>query len=161
MGGAVPLHKPFFPPCAPTHSSPASLPWISPLLVEWHCCCSVRSCVSIYPSCFLPPENSNTNQQLTSKQRCDTQVQPHGPQIRCNSEEPLFAAVTGHDFPRLSNTEGAGLLFISPQTHRISRICTRFTALTLLHVDANGGGWWCECSSPPLKRPLPAVRPSF
>lgn len=66
-----------------------------PLFHEYLLCWWSETAAALYvhmylPSCFLPPENSNTNQQLSSKQRCDTQVQPHGSQIRCNSEEPFF-----------------------------------------------------------------------
>lgn len=80
----------------------------------------------------------------------DSQVQPHEPQIRCNSGEALWCS-NGSRFSTIIN-HGRWLtsVFIIYNRRRISRNWASFIAAILSCVDANGGWWWCGCSlSPP------------
>lgn len=156
VGGAVAPHNPFFPSLL-THSLFACLSsWISPLLVERSCCTLCSPGVHL-PSCFLrrklPPEISNTHQQSSSKQRCETLRSSHmslgtGPsgatvEALCCSQGSRFSTIINHW--RCWNS-----VFLIDNRHRISRNWSSFTAATLSCVDANGGWWWCECSSSPF-----------
>lgn len=109
-GGAVPLHKPFFP-SLPTHSLFAclSLPWISPLLLERGCgspCAVIRA----YRAVFWGKRSLQRTRTQTSSQAPNKDVRRSGPSLRSGPSQvqrrrSTFAAVRGQASP--PSTDGA------------------------------------------------------